>query len=95
MMVSVATIVAFHAHPDDEVLLSYDAHVHGRGSAARLFRVMVALPLPVFGLLFGREWFAEPVTPAPAMSDDRLPGTPHRPKGDRGPVARCQPGARR
>jgi LmbE family N-acetylglucosaminyl deacetylase len=30
------------------------------GRTARLARVMVALPTPVFGLLFGREWFVEP-----------------------------------
>jgi LmbE family N-acetylglucosaminyl deacetylase len=30
------------------------------GRARRLPRAMVALPVPVFGLLFGREWFAEP-----------------------------------
>jgi hypothetical protein len=27
--------------------------------------VMVALPAPVFGLLFGREWFIEPGPAAP------------------------------
>ncbi len=30
------------------------------GRPRRLPRAMVALPVPVFGLLFGREWFAEP-----------------------------------
>lgn len=34
------------------------------GRARRLPRAMVALPVPVFGLLFGREWFAEPGRPA-------------------------------
>jgi hypothetical protein len=30
------------------------------GRPRRLPRAMVALPVPVFGLLFGREWLAEP-----------------------------------
>ena len=34
--------------------------VHGRGRAAPLFRLLVRLPVPVFGLVAGREWFAEP-----------------------------------
>ena len=87
-----ATVVAFHAHPDDEVLLTgrcapgstpraaithridvrrfaaqkqaaLAAHrtaVHGRGRTARLFRLAVRLPVPVFGLVAGREWYAEP-----------------------------------
>jgi hypothetical protein len=40
------------------------AHCSGaqkrRGRAARLHRAMIALPVPVFGLFFGREWFVEP-----------------------------------
>ena len=32
----------------------------GRGRARRLPRAMVALPAPLFGLVFGREWFVEP-----------------------------------
>jgi len=31
-----------------------------RGRAGRLFRVLVALPVPVYGLFCGREWFVEP-----------------------------------
>ena len=88
-----ATVVAFHAHPDDEVLLTggtlarlaaegppithrvdvrrfaaqkqaaLAAHrtaVYGRGRTARLFRLAIRLPVPVFGLVAGREWYAEP-----------------------------------
>ncbi|MDF9814103.1 PIG-L family deacetylase [Streptomyces sp. SPB162] len=32
----------------------------GRGRAATLFRLLVRLPVPVFGLLLGTEWFREP-----------------------------------
>jgi len=104
----VATIVAFHAHPDDEVLLTggddrpaggrgppgdmgemheyglprsvithrvdvrryaaqkraaLAAHrtpVSGRGRGARLLRVLLRSPLPVFRVVCGTEWFAEP-----------------------------------
>ena len=31
----------------------------GTGRSARLFRAMVRLPIPVFGLLFGREYYVE------------------------------------
>jgi LmbE family N-acetylglucosaminyl deacetylase len=39
----------------------------GQGRAAGLHRVVPALPVPVFGLLFGREWFVEP---APTRRSD-------------------------
>jgi hypothetical protein len=32
----------------------------GKGRAAGMHRAMLALPAPVFGLFFGREWFVEP-----------------------------------
>jgi LmbE family N-acetylglucosaminyl deacetylase len=41
-------------------LAEHRSFVRGSGRASRLARAMVALPVPVFGLLFGREWFAEP-----------------------------------
>jgi hypothetical protein len=42
---------------------------------------MLALPTPVFGLLLGREWYAEPGAPPGAISRDiladmRRPGAP-------------------
>jgi LmbE family N-acetylglucosaminyl deacetylase len=33
---------------------------NGKGRAAGLHRVMIAMPAPAFGLFFGHEWFAEP-----------------------------------
>jgi LmbE family N-acetylglucosaminyl deacetylase len=38
------------------------AHVsqRGRGRAGRLMNLLVRTPVPVFALLLGREWFAEP-----------------------------------
>lgn len=42
-------------------LAAHESFVRSRpGWAGHLRRAMVALPVPVFGLLFGREWFVEP-----------------------------------
>jgi LmbE family N-acetylglucosaminyl deacetylase len=41
-------------------LAAHESQVHGNGRSARLFRLLTALPAPVFGLLLGREWLAEP-----------------------------------
>ena len=40
-------------------LAAHRTQVYGRGRAGRLFRLLVRLPVPVFGLVAGREWFAE------------------------------------
>jgi LmbE family N-acetylglucosaminyl deacetylase len=40
--------------------------------AARLARAMLALPEPVFGLVFGREWFAEPAAAQNASSGSSM-----------------------
>jgi hypothetical protein len=42
-----------------DALAAHQSFTRSRGRSARLARVMLALPVPVFGLLFGREWFAE------------------------------------
>jgi len=41
-------------------LAAHRTQVYGRGRARRLFRLLVRLPVPVFGLVAGREWFTEP-----------------------------------
>jgi LmbE family N-acetylglucosaminyl deacetylase len=41
-------------------LAAHQTQVYGRGRAGRLFRLLTALPVPLFGLVTGREWFAEP-----------------------------------
>src|SRR5215475_2643334 len=43
---------------------------HGKALSSRLFRVAVALPVPVFGQLAGREWFTEPGAVRGAVLDD-------------------------
>lgn len=45
-------------------LAAHRSQVHGKGRSAALFRALVRLPSPIFGLLLGREWFADP-TAAP------------------------------
>ena len=57
-------------------LAAHKSQVYGRGRAARLQRVLVALPVPVFGLVCGREWFAEPGASTAAPGDDILQPAP-------------------
>jgi LmbE family N-acetylglucosaminyl deacetylase len=40
-------------------LAAHRSVVQGSGRFARLMRLLVALPAPVFGILLGREWFVE------------------------------------
>lgn len=40
-------------------LAAHYSQVGGTGRAARLFRLLVGLPAPLFGLLLGREWYVE------------------------------------
>ena len=41
-------------------LMAHRTPVSGRGRGARLFRVLLRSPLPVFRVACGTEWFAEP-----------------------------------
>jgi LmbE family N-acetylglucosaminyl deacetylase len=51
-------------------LAAHRTPAHGKGRAGRLFRLAVALPVPLFGWLAGREWYAEPAAaPGPALDD--------------------------
>jgi LmbE family N-acetylglucosaminyl deacetylase len=49
-----------YARQKQAALAAHRTLLQAGGRTARLARVMVALPAPVFGLLFGREWFVEP-----------------------------------
>ncbi len=62
---------------------------NAKGRAAGLHRAMLALPVPVFGLFFGREWFAEPGGAAAILRGDILE-TAAEP-----PTARSQPAVSR
>ena len=50
-------------------LAAHRSQVGRRGRSGWLFRLLIALPAPLFGLLAGREWFTEPGLP---------PGPPYR-----------------
>ncbi len=52
--------VSRYARQKQTALAAHRSLPRAGGRTARLARVMVALPAPVFGLLFGREWFVEP-----------------------------------
>jgi LmbE family N-acetylglucosaminyl deacetylase len=49
-----------HAAQKRAALAAHRTPVFGRGRAARLFRALIGSPLPVFRLVCGIEWFAEP-----------------------------------
>jgi LmbE family N-acetylglucosaminyl deacetylase len=59
-------------------LAAHASQVSGRTTPGRLFRLLTALPAPVFGLLAGREWFVEPgavtVTPGGDILQAASPG---------------------
>jgi LmbE family N-acetylglucosaminyl deacetylase len=40
-------------------LAAHRSQINGPGRAAPVMRILTRLPVPVFGLLMGREWFAE------------------------------------
>jgi LmbE family N-acetylglucosaminyl deacetylase len=43
-----------------DALAAHRSQLTGPGRSARLFRLLVRLPAPIFGLLVGYEWFIEP-----------------------------------
>ncbi|MEU8889881.1 PIG-L family deacetylase [Streptomyces sp. NPDC048442] len=46
-------------------LAAHQSQIHGTGRIAPLMRFALRLPAPLFGLLWGREWYVEPgATPA-------------------------------
>ena len=49
-----------HAAQKRAALAAHQTPVSGRGRSARLFRLLVRSPLPVFRAVCGTEWFAEP-----------------------------------
>jgi LmbE family N-acetylglucosaminyl deacetylase len=51
-----------YARQKQAALAAHRSQVPGTGRSARLKRVLLAAPPPVFGLVLGLEWFAEPGT---------------------------------
>ena len=52
--------VRAHAAAKRAALAAHRTPLSGTGRSARLLRLLAALPLPVFRLVAGTEWFAEP-----------------------------------
>jgi LmbE family N-acetylglucosaminyl deacetylase len=52
--------VRHYAAQKRAALAAHRTPVSGRGRSARLFRALIRSPLPVFRVLCGTEWFAEP-----------------------------------
>ncbi|MFB9905477.1 PIG-L deacetylase family protein [Allokutzneria oryzae] len=48
-----------YARQKQAALAAHRSQLSGSGRTASLFATMARLPLPVFGALFGREWFVE------------------------------------
>jgi LmbE family N-acetylglucosaminyl deacetylase len=59
-----------YAAQKQAALAAHRTPAHGKALTSRLFRVAVALPVPVFGQLAGREWFTEPGVVPGAVLDD-------------------------
>jgi hypothetical protein len=49
-----------HAAQKRAALATHQTSVSGRGRVARLYRALIRLPLPIFRIACGTEWFAEP-----------------------------------
>jgi LmbE family N-acetylglucosaminyl deacetylase len=71
-MVRFARAVHKYAAQKRAALAAHRSHLTSRGRSARLGRIMLAMPVPVFGRLFGREWFVEPGVAAAPVSRDIL-----------------------
>ncbi|MEV6907069.1 PIG-L family deacetylase [Amycolatopsis sp. NPDC051071] len=48
------------ARQKQAALAAHHSEVNGRGRLAPVMRLLVRLPVPVFGLLLGHEWFVDP-----------------------------------
>lgn len=57
-------------------LASHRSQTSAARQGSPLARLLVRLPLPVFGLVLGREWFAEPGAAATRVSGDILQAAP-------------------
>jgi LmbE family N-acetylglucosaminyl deacetylase len=67
-----------YARQKQAALAAHRSFNHSGGRSARLARVMLALPVPVFGLMLGREWLAEPGAAAATVSGDIPQTVPQR-----------------
>lgn len=56
-------------------LAAHRTPIFGAGGSARFFRLLVRLPVPLFGLAVGREWFAEPGGRTGDITEPAIPAT--------------------
>jgi LmbE family N-acetylglucosaminyl deacetylase len=70
-----------YARQKRAALAAHGSQIGAAGRASRLFWVATRLPVPVFSLLFGREWFAEPGAMTTTTSGDILRAMPSGPPG--------------
>ncbi|HEY2315352.1 MAG TPA: PIG-L family deacetylase [Streptosporangiaceae bacterium] len=68
MSITHRVAVGRYARQKQAALAAHRSLLRAGGRTARLARVMVALPVPVYGLLFGREWFTTPGVAATSRS---------------------------
>jgi LmbE family N-acetylglucosaminyl deacetylase len=69
-----------YARVKQAAIAAHASALPGTGRSAPLKRLMLALPAPVFGLVFGIEWYAEPGAAGAAVTRDilRPAGSPGR-----------------
>jgi LmbE family N-acetylglucosaminyl deacetylase len=70
----------YAAHKRAALTAHHSRGQQGTGRAAGLHRVMTTLPVPIFGLFFGHEWFAEPGSSTAGIRHDILEAA-GRPQG--------------
>lgn len=69
--------VGRYAGRKQAALAAHHSPAAGHGRSARFFRVMTSVPVPLFRLVLGREWFAEPGA-AGGRCGDVLQAAPRR-----------------
>ncbi|GAA1970103.1 PIG-L deacetylase family protein [Amycolatopsis minnesotensis] len=57
-----------YARRKQAALAAHESVLRGSGRSAAVFRFLVKLPAPVFGLLLGREWYIATVPDQPSVS---------------------------
>jgi LmbE family N-acetylglucosaminyl deacetylase len=66
-----------YARQKRDALMAHVTYTTSSGRSARLARLLLAAPTPVFALALGREWFAEPgAAPGRVRDDVLLPSGP-------------------
>ncbi|MER5419131.1 PIG-L deacetylase family protein [Streptosporangium roseum] len=63
-----------YARQKQAALAAHRSEVTGRGRLAPVMRVLVRLPVPLFGLLLGREWYVDAAASNPRVVSDIFAG---------------------